>query len=145
MGPGCFLVPMLYQHKKTGARVKVVSEWDDGDWYMVEDQDGRIFTVYRTELEEDKNATKKVKTLQIKDKANKEEPRSFPPETRLNINTATAQMIADHVKGIGMKTARDIKDLQMSLSGERFNNLEQLKQIKRVDWDSVIAADLIRV
>jgi len=136
---------MLYQHKKTGARVKVVSEWDDGDWYMVEDQDGRIFTVYRTELEEDKNATKKVKTLQIKDKANKEEPRSFPPETRLNINTATAQMIADHVKGIGMKTARDIKDLQMSLSGERFNNLEQLKQIKRVDWDSVIAADLIRV
>lgn len=145
MGPGCFLVPMLYQHKKTGARIKIVSEWDDGDWYMVEDQDGRIFTVYRNELEEDKTATKKVKTLQIKDKANKEEPRSFPPETRLNINTATAQMIADHVKGIGMKTARDIKDLQMSLSGERFNNLEQLKQIKRVDWDSVLAADLIRV
>jgi DNA uptake protein ComE-like DNA-binding protein len=136
---------MLYQHKKTGARIKIVSEWDDGDWYMVEDQDGRIFTVYRNELEEDKTATKKVKTLQIKDKANKEEPRSFPPETRLNINTATAQMIADHVKGIGMKTARDIKDLQMSLSGERFNNLEQLKQIKRVDWDSVLAADLIRV
>lgn len=136
---------MLYQHKKTGARIKIVSEWDDGDWYMVEDQDGRIFTVYRNELEEDKTATKKVKTLQIKDRANKEEPRSFPPETRLNINTATAQMIADHVKGIGMKTARDIKDLQMSLSGERFNNLEQLKQIKRVDWDSVLAADLIRV
>jgi hypothetical protein len=33
----------------------------------------------------------------------------------------------------------------MSLSGERFNNLEQLKQIKRVDWDAVLAADLIRV
>jgi uncharacterized protein YciW len=33
----------------------------------------------------------------------------------------------------------------MSLSGERFNNLEQLKQIGRVDWDAVIAADLIRV
>jgi DNA uptake protein ComE-like DNA-binding protein len=136
---------MLYQHKKTGARVKVVSEWDDGDWFMLEDQDGRLFTAYKTELEPDEEATKKVKTLQVKDKAAKEEPRSFPPDNRLNINGATAQMIADHIKGIGLKTAREIKDLQMSLSGERFNNLEQLKQIKRVDWDSVFAADLIRV
>ena len=136
---------MLYQHKKTGTRVKVVSEWDDGDWFMVEDQDGRLFTAYKTELQPDEEATKKVKTLQVKDKAAKEEPRSFPPDTRLNINGATAQMIADHIKGIGLKTAREIKDLQMSLSGERFNSLEQLKQFKRVDWDSVIAANLIRV
>jgi DNA uptake protein ComE-like DNA-binding protein len=135
----------LYQHKKTGARVKVVSEWDQGDWFMVEDQDGRLFTVYKTEIEPDEEATKKVKTLQVKDKAAQEEPRTFPPDTRLNINSATAQMIADHIKGIGLKTAREIKDLQMSLSGERFNNLEQLKQIKRVDWDAVFAADLIRV
>ena len=136
---------MLYQHKKTGARVKVVSEWDQGDWFMVEDQDGRLFTVYKTEIEPDAEATKKVKTLQVKDKAAQEEPRTFPPDTRLNINGATPQMIADHIKGIGLKTAREIKDLQMSLSGERFNNLEQLKQIKRVDWDAVFAADLIRV
>jgi len=136
---------MLYQHKKTGARLKVVSEWDNGDWYMVEDQDGRLFTAYRTEIQPDEEATKKVKTLQVKDKAAKEEPRTFPPDTRLNINSATAQMIADHIKGIGLKTAREIKDLQMSLSGERFNNLDQLKQIKRVDWDAVFAADLIRV
>ena len=136
---------MLYQHKKTGARVKVVSEWDNGDWYMVEDQDGRLFTAYRTEIEPDEDATKKVKTLQVKDKAAKEEPRTFPPETRLNINTATPQMIADHIKGIGLKTAREIKDLQMSLSGEKFNSLEQLKQIKRVDWEAVLSADLIRV
>ena len=136
---------MLYQHKKTGARLKVVSEWDNGDWYMVEDQDGRLFTAYRTEIQPDEEATKKVKTLQVKDKAAKEEPRTFPPDTRLNINSATAQMIADHIKGIGLKTAREIKDLQMSLSGERFNNLDQLKQIKRVDWDAVFSADLIRV
>ena len=136
---------MLYQHKKTGARVKIVSEWDNGDWFMVEDQDGRLYTAYKNELSPDEEATKKVKTLQIKDKAAQEEPRTFPPETRLNINGATAQMIADHIKGIGLKTAREIKDLQMSLSGERFNNLEQLRQIKRVDWDAVLAADLIRV
>ncbi len=93
----------------------------------------------------DEAPTKKVATLQVKDKAAQEEPRTFPPETRLNINTATAQMIADHIKGIGLKTAREIKDLQMSLSGEKFNSLEQLKQIKRVDWNAVLAADLIRV
>ena len=136
---------ILHRHKKTGARVRIVSEWDEGDWFMVEDQDGRLFTVYKNEIEPDKAATKKVKTLQVKDKAAQEEPRTFPPDHRLNINGATAQMIADHIKGIGLKTAREIKDLQMSLSGERFNNLEQLKQIKRVDWDAVMAADLIRV
>ena len=136
---------ILHRHSKTGARVKIISEWDNGDWFMVEDQDGRLYTAYRTELTPDEAATKTVKTLQVKDKAAKEEPRSFPPDTRLNINSATAQMIADHIKGIGLKTAREIKDLQMSLSGERFNNLEQLKQIKRVDWDAVLAADLIRV
>ncbi len=139
------LPAMLYQHKKTGARVKVVSEWDNGDWFMVEDQDGRLYTAYKTELTPDEDATKKVKALQVKDKASKEEPRTFPPDHRLNINSATPQMIADHIKGIGLKTAREIKDLQMSLSGERFNNLEQLKQIKRVDWDAVLSADLIRV
>lgn len=136
---------MLYQHIKTKARVKVISEFDNGDWFMVEDQDGRLFTAYKSELAPDEEATKKVKTLQVKDKAAKEEPRDFPPDHRLNLNTATAQMIADHIRGIGLKTAREIKDLQMSLSGERFNNLEQLKQIKRVDWEAVIAADLIRV
>jgi DNA uptake protein ComE-like DNA-binding protein len=136
---------LLYQHKKTGARVKIVSEWDNGDWFMVEDQDGRLYTAYKNELAPDEQATKKVQTLQVKDKAAKEEPRTFPPETRLNINTATAQMIADHIKGIGLKTAREVKDLQMSLSGERFASLEQLKQIKRIDWEAVIAADLIRV
>ena len=136
---------MLYQHKKTGSRVKKISELDNGECFMVEDQDGRIFHAYEQELVPDQKATTKDQTLQIKDKAAKEDPRTFPPDMRLNINGATAQMIADHIKGIGLKTAREIKDLQMSLSGERFANLEQLKQIKRVDWDAVIAADLIRV
>jgi DNA uptake protein ComE-like DNA-binding protein len=136
---------MLYQHKKTGARIKVISEFDNGDWFMVEDQDGRLFTAYKNELTPDETATKKVQTLRVKDKASQEEPRTFPPDTRLNINSATPQMIADHIKGIGLKTAREIKDLQMSLSGERFNNLEQLRQIKRVDWEAVFSADIVRV
>jgi hypothetical protein len=136
---------MLYRHKKTGATLKIISEWDNGDWRMVEDSDGRLFTCWREEIEPDTVATKKVKTLQVKDRANKEEPRAFPPDTRLNINNATPQMIADHIKGVGLKTAKKIKDLQMSLSGERFSNLDQLKTVKTVDWDAVMAADLIRI
>ena len=136
---------ILWKHKKTGAHVQVVSEWEDGDWYMVKDQDGKFFTVYFNEIEKDPKATSKIKTQQVKDAAKGDEPREFPIDNRLNINGATAQMIADHVKGVGLKTAKDIKELQMSLSGERFKSLEQLRQIPRVDWDSVFAADLVRV
>ena len=71
---------MLYQHKKTGARVKKVSALEDGEYFMVEDQDGKIFTAFDHELIPDTKATTKVRTLQIKDKAAKEEPRSFPPD-----------------------------------------------------------------
>ena len=39
---------ILHRHKKTGARVRIVSEWDEGDWFMVEDQDGRLYTAYKT-------------------------------------------------------------------------------------------------
>ena len=126
-------------------RKKLEKVRDDIEWADADDQDGRVFTAYKTEVVPDQKATKQVKSLQVKDAAAQEEVRKFPPETRLNVNAATAQMIADHIKGIGLKTAREIKDLQLSLSGERFHSLDQLKQIKRVDWDSVFAADLVRV
>ena len=35
---------MLYQHKKTGARVKKVCSYEDGEYFMVEDQDGNEYT-----------------------------------------------------------------------------------------------------
>ena len=76
---------MLYQHKKTGSRVKKISELDNGEYFMVEDQDGKVFYAYDQELVPDTKATTKVQTLQVKDKAAKEEPRSFPPDMRLNI------------------------------------------------------------
>ena len=41
---------MLYQHKKTGARVKKVCSYEDGEYFMVEDQDGNIFTAFDHEL-----------------------------------------------------------------------------------------------
>lgn len=70
---------------------------------------------------------------------------TFPLDTRINLNTASARQIADHLPGVGLKTARDIKDLQTSMPGEKFVRLDQLKAIKRVDWDEIIKENLIRV
>lgn len=70
---------------------------------------------------------------------------TFPIDIRLNINTASARQIADALPGVGLKTARDIKDLQTSMPGEKFLKLDQLKAIKRVDWDEIIKDNLIRV
>ena len=70
---------------------------------------------------------------------------TFPIDVRVNINTASARQIADALPGVGLKTARDIKDLQTSCSGERFQKLEQLRSIKRVDWDTIFEENLVRV
>lgn len=135
----------LYKYKKTQALVRVVQFWDSGEWLMLEDQEGKIFTAHKTQVEKDEKATSAVKRVAVKDRAANDEPRVFPPEKKLNINTATAQMIADTIHGIGIKTAREIKDAQMSLPGEKFTDIEQLKAIPKVDWDSVIRDELIRL
>lgn len=70
---------------------------------------------------------------------------TFPLDVRININTASARQIADSLPGVGLKTARDIKDLQTSMPGEKFLRLEQLKGIKRVDWDEIFKENLVRV
>ena len=64
-------------------------------------------------------------------------------DTRLNMNTATAEMIAKRLPGVGYKTAKSIVELKLSLSGERFSNLKQLENIPRVNWDQLIKDDLI--
>ena len=66
-------------------------------------------------------------------------------DTRVNINTASARQLADALPGVGLKTAREIKDLQSSMLGEKFIKLDQLKSIKRIDWDELIKDNLIRV
>jgi DNA uptake protein ComE-like DNA-binding protein len=62
---------------------------------------------------------------------------TFPLDARININTASARQIADTLPGVGLKTARDIKDLQTSMPGEKFQKLDQLTSIKRVDWEEI--------
>jgi len=65
-------------------------------------------------------------------------------ETRLNVNTATAEEIARRVPGLGYRTAKKLKSLQLSLPGEVFRGLDQLKASStRVNWDEIFRQNQI--
>ena len=145
---------MLYQHKITGGLVEKISQHGDGV-YMVMNANDEVDYVHEDDLIPHLEATnEKIKTeerltaeLQANgDKTAKPTSReTFPVDRRLNINTASARQIADTLPGVGLKTARDIKDLQTTMTGERYTKLEQLKGIKRIDWDAIFGENLVRV
>ncbi len=145
---------MLYQHKVTGGLVEKISQHGEGI-FMVVNANDEVDYVHEDDLIPHLEATnEKIKTeerltAELKatgDKSakptNKE---TFPLDRRLNINTASARQIADSLPGVGLKTARDIKDLQTTMTGERYTKLEQLKGIKRIDWDAIFKENLVRV
>ena len=145
---------MLYQHKITGGLVEKISQHGEGI-FMVVNANDEVDYVHEDDLIPHLEATnEKIKTeerltAELKatgDKSakptNKE---TFPLDRRLNINTASARQIADSLPGVGLKTARDIKDLQTTMTGERYTKLEQLKGIKRIDWDAIFKENLVRV
>jgi DNA uptake protein ComE-like DNA-binding protein len=145
---------MLYQYKLTGGLVEVLSDYGDGIVMCVDSQD-EVHYLEKDDLvphlsatvEKDRN-TERLREGLKEDGVNPPEPlnkETFPLDVRLNINTASARQIADTLPGVGLKTARDIKDLQTSMPGEKFVRLEQLKSIKRVDWDEIIKENLVRV
>ena len=145
---------MLYQHKITGGLVEKISQHGDGI-FMVVNANDEVDYVHEDDLIPHLEATnEKIKTeerltAELKatgDKSAKPTNReTFPLDRRLNINTASARQIADTLPGVGLKTARDIKDLQTTMTGERYTKLEQLKGIKRIDWDAIFKENLVRV
>ena len=145
---------MLYQYKPTGGLVEVISKHGDGIMMCVDAQDEVIYADESDLMPQLEATTEKIKTeerLTAELAADGVKPaklttrETFPIDVRVNINTASARQIADALPGVGLKTARDIKDLQTSCSGERFQKLEQLRSIKRVDWDQIFKENLVRV
>ena len=134
---------MLYQYKLTGGLVEVISEHGEGIMMCVDAQD-EVLYVDKDDLTPHLEATnEKIRaeerlTADLKaDGVNPPKPTSretFPIDTRININTASARQIADHLPGVGLKTAR-----------EKFQRLDQLKNVKRVDWDQIFKENLVRV
>ena len=145
---------MLYQHKVTGGLVEKISQHGEGI-FMVVNANDEVDYVHEDDLIPHLEATnEKIKTeerltAELKatgDKSAKPTNReTFPLDRRLNINTASARQIADTLPGVGLKTAIDIKDLQTTMTGERYTKLEQLRGIKRIDWDAIFKENLVRV
>lgn len=145
---------MLYQYKLTGGLVEVVSKHGDGILMCIDSQDEVIYIeedqlIPHLEATNEKIRTEERLTAQLESEGVKPAKpttrETFPVDVRININTASARQIADALPGVGLKTARDIKDLQTSMPGEKFLKLEQLKSIKRVDWDEIFKENLVRV
>ena len=145
---------MLYQYRPTGGLVEVISQHGEGIMMCVDAQDEVIYANESDLMPQLDATTEKIKTeerLTAELAADGVKPaklttrETFPIDVRVNINTASARQIADSLPGVGLKTARDIKDLQTTCSGERFQKLEQLRSIKRVDWDIIFEENLVRV
>jgi DNA uptake protein ComE-like DNA-binding protein len=140
----------LYQNEKNGQLVELIS-YHDRDHAMIRNQAGTISYIALSDLveyEPGKGRTGvKPDAPRGKDDVDKDAipVQAIPPDTRLNLNMATAEMIAQRIKGVGYSTAKKIVEMRMSLPGERFATLEQVRSVGRVDWDQVIKDDLVFV
>ena len=137
----------LCQDRNTGKLVEFINKHDK-EYAMVRDAGGNITYVNIDHLvpyDTDKGRMSKIEAPQILPEPEEQAPKSVVPieDTRLNLNTAPAEQIAKRLPGVGYATAKRIVELRMSLSGERFNNLKQLENIPRVNWDQLIEEDLI--
>ena len=137
----------LFQDTKTGKLVEFISKHDK-EFAMVRDSGGVISYVTLDQLvpySKEKGRLEKVAAPETAPEP-EETPRETPvplEDTRLNLNAASAEIIAKRLPGVGYATAKRIIELRMSLSGERFSNLKQLENIPRVNWEQLIEEDLI--
>ena len=135
----------LVKDTTTGQIVEFIGH-HDVDFAMVRATDGRVYYPQLSKLlffepgagtSTDGPQPQKTTAQQAEDQV----PVSvIPPETRLNLNAASAEQLVS-LKGIGYATAKKIIELRNSMTGERFKNLDQLRGIERVDWDEVLKED----
>ena len=135
-----------FTYSPNGVKIEILGEHDEGEYKMVRSlTTGKVFFVHKDQVIES-YTEEKVDEKQVKQRRGRQivkpEVQAF---NRVNINSATPQLLTQVLKGIGLKTATEIKELQQSLPGERFTKLEQLKSISRVDWDSVLEGDVAYV
>ena len=119
--------------KPSGVKVVILSEHDEGEYKMVRSvTTGKVFFAHKGQIEvveatEDKPSAKPA----LKRRGRQLIQPEIPFENRVNINSATPERLTQVLKGVGIKTAVEIKELQQSMPGERFTKLDQLKAISR--------------
>ena len=146
-GPENPQVSNLMQDQKTGKLVEFIGTHDK-EYAMIRDGAGNVSYVTLEQLvpyEPGRGRLSKVAAPQLNVEKEEPLPDTVVPQedTRLNLNTASAEIIAKRLPGVGYTTAKRIVELKMSLSGERFSNLKQLENIPRVNWEQLIEEDMI--
>ena len=137
----------LFQDTKTGKLVEFINKHDK-EYAMVRDAGGVIVYVSLEQLvpySKEKGRLAKATAPQIAPTPEEKAPDAVVPieDIRLNLNAASPEQISKRLPGVGYATAKKIVELRMSLSGERFNNLKQLENIPRVNWEQLVEEDLI--
>lgn len=123
----------------SGVKVDVLSTHDDGEYFMVRSTTtGKVFFAHKNQIEyKEKSAESSEKP--VKQRRGRQVVRpQIPTANRYNINGCTPEMLTQILPGVGLKTANEIIELRQSLPGERFTKLEQLRQIKHINWDEIL-------
>ncbi len=149
--PTATVAPVVATYKPSGAEVYIVSEHDDGNYFLVRSKaGGDLFYAYKSQLnrEDTEPQTGEVRVSSQRGRKKVVRPAAdpaAPTSGKVNVNTTTAEGLTMVLKGVGIKTATDIKDLQRSMPGEKFRKLDQITSIGGVDWDIVLANSPIYV
>jgi len=128
-----------FTYTPNGVKIEVLSTHDDGEYMMVRSiTTGKVFFAHKNQVaEEVKEAEPEPKGAKQRRGRQIVKP-EVPAFNRVNINSAPPQLLTQVLKGVGIKTATEIKELQQALPGERFTKLDQLRAIKSVNWDEVL-------
>jgi hypothetical protein len=128
-----------FTYTPNGVKIEVVSTHDDGEYMMVRSiTTGKVFFAHRNQVVEEVREAEPEPTPSKQRRGRQLVKPEVPAFNRVNINSAPPQLLTQVLKGVGIKTATDIKELQQSLPGERFTKLDQLKSIKGINWDEVL-------
>jgi len=140
---------MLYQDKRSNQRVIACgSRQEDEPFLMVRAEVGDPYYAHVDHLVPVDASTGAILPDDDRGPAAPEEDLPLPAatiplaETRLNLNTATAEIIAQRVPGLTYRIAKAIKELQVTLPQERFANLDQVRAASsRIDWDAIFSGN----
>lgn len=129
-------------YKPSGIKVQVLSIHDEGEYLMVRSNtSGKVFFAHKDQIESEEVKKSTTNETSLRNRRTKRKVAvvrpQVPTDNRINLNNLTPEGLTQCLPGVGIKTAKEIVDLRQSLPGERFTKLEQLKAIKRVDWDQV--------
>ena len=126
----------------SGVKVDILSTHDDGEYFMVKSKTtGKVFFAHKNQIDQKQQDTVGEKDAKpVKSRRGRQIVKpQVPAPNRFNLNGATPELLTQILPGVGLKTANEIIELRMSLPGERFSKLEQLRQIKHINWDEILS------